>query len=180
MLKLLFATLLALPSMLRAQAIPMEQRSTPAISLTASGAYVFNDAQYGHNRSWFGWSVVPDLNFTRHLGLEADFASFYIRSIYPGQSRLILAAGPRYILTRRPRVSSFVFAEGGEMRLSSQRTLAVDWNPVAKGGFGLEYRVTPGFALTLVPGEYLGQIRNDGSWNHSYSTRVGFTFNMYR
>jgi hypothetical protein len=166
--------------MLSAQALPMEQHNTPAISITASGAYVFNDAQYGHNRSWFGWSVVPDLNVTRHLGQQAEFTSFYVRSAYPAQSRLVMAAGPRYTFDPHFKAIPFIFAEGGEMRLSGQRTLAVDWNPVAIGGFGLEYRVTPRFALTLVPGEYLGQLQDDGSWNHSYSTRVAFTFNMYR
>ena len=171
----ILAIFLLAPSVLRADGI-----STPAPvgSLTTSYVYVFNDAQNGHNRSLMGWSVVPEVNLVKHFGLEGDFASLYVRSVYPGQTRFIAAAGPRYTFAPRSKVTPFIFAEGGEMRLSSQRSLAKDWNPVAKGGFGLEYRVSRGFAMTLVPGEYLGQYQDNGEWNHSFTSRVGLTFNL--
>jgi len=152
-------------------------REAPVGSLTESFVYVFNDAQYGHNRSLMGWSVVPEVNLVKHFGFEGDFASLYVKSIYPGQSRFLMAAGPRYTFAPRSHVTPFLFAESGEMRLSTQYKIARDWNPVVKGGFGIEYRVTRSWALTLVPGEYLGQYQDDGSWNHSFTTRVGITFN---
>ena len=62
----------------------------------------------------------------------------------------------------------------------AKESLLRDWNPVGKGGFGFEYRVSRGVAVTLVPGEYLGQYQGDGSWNHSLTTRGGITFNVYR
>ena len=175
----LIAVLLAFPSLAYSQAVPFDQRG-PLISITDSAVYVFNDAQYGHNRSLWGWSVVPEINLTKHFGMQADFVSLYMRSVYPGQSRFIMAAGPRWNFAPRSKVTPFVFAEGGEMRLTAQRTLLRDWNPVIKGGFGFEYRVSRSIALTLVPGEYLGQYQNDGSWNHSFTTRGGITFNLYR
>jgi hypothetical protein len=177
--RFLIAALLALPSLAYSQAIPFDRKG-PVASLTDSAVYVFNDAQYGHNRSLWGWSAVPEVNLTSHFGMEGDFASLYMRSVYPGQTRFLMAAGPRFTFAPRSKVTPFVFAEGGEMRLSSQRSLSKDWNPAAKGGFGFEYRVSRGIAMTLVPGEYLGQYQDDGSWNHSFTTRAGLTFNLYR
>jgi len=179
MKRFLIAALLALPSIAYSQAIAFDQKG-PSGSLTESAVYVFNDAQQGHNRSLWGWSVVPEWNLTKHFGMEGDFVSLYMRSVYPGQTRFIAAAGPRWNFAPRSKVTPFVFAEGGEMRLSAQKSLVKDWNPVGKGGFGFEYRVSRGIALTLVPGEYLGQYQDDGSWNHSFTTRAGLTWNFYR
>lgn len=151
---------------------------TPKGSVTESFVYVFNDAQDGHNRSLMGWSVVPEVNLAKHFGFQADFVSLYVRSIYPGQTRFIVAAGPKYTFAPRSRFTPFIFAEGGEMRLSSKGTLAKDWNPIVKGGFGFEHRISNRFAMTLVPGEYLGQYQDDGSWNHSFTARAGITFNL--
>jgi hypothetical protein len=177
-LNLLLLLALVVPSPIYAEVSP--SRQAPAGSLTESFVYVFNDAQNGHNRSLMGWSVVPEINLAKRFGLEGDFASLYVRSVYPGQGRLLIAAGPRYTFAPRSKVTPFVFAEGGEMRLSTQFSPIKDWNPVAKGGFGFEYRVTPGFALTLVPGEYLGQYQDNGLWKHSFTSRVGLTFSLRR
>jgi hypothetical protein len=49
---------------------------------------------------------------------------------------------------------------------------------VAKGGFGLDYRITPGFGLTLVPGEYMATYQDTNTWNSSFEARVGITFNL--
>ena len=178
MYKLCLAALLALPTITYAQAVPSNLK--PVGSLTESMVYVFNDAQYGHNRSMFGWSVVPAVDLTHHLSFEGDFATLYIRSIYPGQSRFLVAAGPRFDFAPRYKVTPFIFAEGGEMRLSTQYSPIKDWNPVGKGGFGFEYHISPGIGVTLVPGEYLGQYLDNGVWNHSYTARVGITWNLYK
>src|SRR5580698_2111474 len=116
--KLLLAALFAVPLTIHAAAIPFNH--APVGSLTESYVYVFNDAQQGHNLSMMGWSVVPEVNFTRHLGLEGDFTSLYVRSIYPGQGRLLIASGPRFTFAPRSRFTPFIFAEGGEMRLTKQ------------------------------------------------------------
>jgi hypothetical protein len=176
MIHFLLALSLFVPSAVFAQGAV--SYPAPVGSVTESFVYVFNDAQYGHNRSLMGWSAIPEVNLTKHIGFEGDFVSLYVRSIYPGQTRFIAAAGPRYNFAPRSKFTPFIFAEGGEMRLSSQRSLAKDWNPVVKGGFGFEHRVSDRFALTLVPGEYLGQYQDDGSWNHSFTARVGITFDL--
>jgi len=181
MYKLCLAALLALPTMTYAQAIPNTPNNRTLVgSLTESMVYVFNDAQYGHNLSMFGWSAVPEVNLTRHLGFQADFTSLYVRSVYPGQTKFVAAAGPKFTFAPRYKVTPFIFAEGGEMRLSAQHSLIKDWNPVGKGGFGFEYRVSRGLSLTLVPGEYLGQYLDNGAWNHSFTSRAGITFNFDR
>ena len=58
MKRFLLAALLVIPSIAYSQAIAFDQKG-PSGSLTESGTYVFNDAQYGHNRSLWGGSVVP-------------------------------------------------------------------------------------------------------------------------
>jgi hypothetical protein len=179
MYKLCLAALLALPMTTCAQtATPREK--APVGSLTESMVYVFNDAQYGHNRSLFGWSVVPEVNLVSHFGFQGDFQTLYVRSVYPGQSKFVMSAGPRYTFAPRHKATPFVFAEGGEMRLSTQYSPIKDWNPVGIGGFGFEGRISRGIAFTMVPGEYIGQYLDNGAWNHSYSARAGITFNLYR
>jgi hypothetical protein len=177
MYKLLIAVLLGLSPALVAENVTVK---APVGSLTESYVYVFNDAQNGHNRSLMGWSVVPEVNFTKHIGLQGDFTSLYMRSVYPGQSRLLMAAGPRFTFAPRSRFTPFVFAEGGEMRLTTKANRLSNWNPVATGGFGFEHRLSRGFALTLIPGEYLGQYQDNGLWNHSFTSRLGITWNLYR
>ncbi|RRA47567.1 hypothetical protein [Acidipila sp. EB88] len=150
----------------------------PRGSLTASFAYVYNDAYQGPNRQLMGWAVVPELNLFKHIGLQGDFESLYMKSVYPSQSRFIMAAGPVYYLAPRSKVTPFVFAEGGEMRLTGQGMTGSDWNPVVKGGFGVNYRLSHAWAFQLIPGEYLGQQQDDHNWNHSFSARAGITLNF--
>jgi hypothetical protein len=103
-----------------------------------------------------------------------------MRSILVEQNRLLMAAGPRFNLAPRSRFTPFVYAEGGEMRLAAGGVNYVDWNPVAKGGFGFQSKLSRTFAITLVPGEYLGQYQDNGTWLHSFSARAGITFLLDR
>jgi hypothetical protein len=66
------------------------------------------------------------------------------------------------------------------MRLTFQRTLYRDWDPIAIAGVGFEYRVSRSFALTLVPGEYLAHNLDAGPWNQDFTARAGLTFNLFR
>lgn len=151
----------------------------PVASFTGEYVYTFTDSQTGHNRSLMGWSAVPEVRLLGNLGLQADFAGLYVRSIYPGQNRFLALAGPRYTFAPRSRFTPFVYAEGGEVRLTSQANHLSDWNPVVKGGFGFEHKLTRGFAIELIPGEYVGQLLDNHLVEHSYSARGGITFNMY-
>ena len=155
-------------------------KQAPVGSLAATYTYVASGKISGNNRSLMGWTVTPEVNFTRHLGLQADFTSLYVRSIYPGQTRLLIAAGPRYNFAPSAKINPFLFAEGGEIRISTKANAIKDWNPVAKGGFGFDYKIARGFGLELIPGEYIGQHSDNDSWMHSFSARAGVVFNFYK
>jgi hypothetical protein len=148
----------------------------PIGSFTESFVYVESPNDLGADRSLIGFSVVPALNPAHGFGLQGDFERLYMRSIALDENRLLMAAGPRFNFAPRARFTPFVYAEGGEMRSSAIGRTYVDWNPVAKGGFGFQSKLSRSFAVTLVPGEYLGRYQDDGTWLHSFSARVGITF----
>jgi hypothetical protein len=152
----------------------------PVASFTASYVYQYAPDYVGADRSLMGWSATPEVNFTKYLGLQAEFTSLYMRSVYPGQNRLMMAAGPRFTFAPHSKFTPFVFAEGGEIRATRQLSDVSDWNPVATGGIGVNYKISRGIAFQLIPGEYVGQIQDDGSWNHSFMTKAGVSFNLYK
>jgi len=121
---------------------------------------------------------VPEVNLFKRVGLQGDLGTMYMRSVYPGVTHTILAAGPKITFAPHSRVTPFVYAEGGETRYSVQRVPVKTWMPVAKGGVGFDYRVTPGFGLTLIPGEYIATYQDNGTWNSSFEAKVGVTFNL--
>jgi hypothetical protein len=129
----------------------------PVGSLTESFVYQYSPNQLGADRSLMGWSVIPEVNLRHHVGLQADFESLYMRSVYPGQSQLMMLAGPRYTLAPRSHFTPFIYGEAGEARF--------------------ETRISDHFGLTLVPGEWVG-VRHDynGSWDESFSSHAGITF----
>lgn len=178
MKQLLIAALLSLPPIAYSQAVPFYQRG-PVASLTASGSYIDGEPAFGHNHSLWGWSASPEFYFNRHFGLEAEVANFYESSITPGQRRLILTAGPRYNFDPIHKVRPFVFAEGGEMRLTFTRSTYRDWDPVAKTGIGFQYYLPRGVSFTLVPAEWIAHSLDAGGWSNDFATRAGFTINFY-
>ena len=149
----------------------------PIGSVSENFVYMYSPGQSGADRSLMGWSVVPSLTPVHGFGLQADFESLYMRSVYPGQSWLIMSAGPRFNLAPRKRFTPFIFAEAGEARFEFQRRRNVDWEPVAKAGFGFQARLTRYFGVTLVPAEWMG-LRYDynGSWDQNFTARIGLTF----
>ena len=152
----------------------------PVGSFTASYVYQYAPDLVGANRSLMGWSATPEVNFTKYLGLQAEFTSLYMRSVYPGQSRLMMAAGPRFNLAPHSRFSPFAFAEGGEIRATRKLSDVSDWNPVATGGIGVNFKLSRGVSFQLFPGEYVGQLQDNDSWNHSFMSKAGITFNLYK
>jgi hypothetical protein len=153
---------------------------TPAGSFTASYVYQYAPDYVGADRSLMGWSATPEVNFTKYLGLQAEFTSLYMRSVYPGQSRLLMAAGPRFTFAPHSKLTPFAFAEGGQIRSTQQLSDVADWNNVATGGIGFDYKISRGIAFQLIPGEYVGQQLDNGDWNHSFMSKAGITFNLYR
>jgi hypothetical protein len=156
------------------------RQGAPVASFAATATYVFTDGYLNHNRSLWGFTATPEVNFGKYLGLQADFTQLYMSGIYPGRNRLILAAGPRFNFAPRSKFTPFIFLEGGEVRLTSLGAYNIsDWNPVAKGGFGFDHKLKHGFGFQLIPGEYIGQYQDNGTWLHSFSARAGFSFNLY-
>jgi hypothetical protein len=156
------------------------KHDTPVGSFTASYVYQYAPNEDGANRSLMGWSATPEVNFTKYIGLQAEFTSLYMRSVYPGQSRLMMAAGPRFTFAPHSKLTPFAFAEAGQMRSTAQLSDVSDWNTVAAGGIGFDYKVTRGMAFQLIPGEYVGQQMDNGDWNHTFMSKAGITFNLYK
>ena len=189
MLKIWLAALLALPGTIYAQAIP--EGLAPVGSLTGNMVYVDDTSQIyplhvgvtpggliPHDRSLFGWSAVPEVNLFKRVGLQGDFGTLYMRSVYPGQTRMMLAVGPKITFAPHSRLTPVVYAEGGEMRYSAQFNPIKTWSPVAKGGIGFDYRISPGFGVTLVPGEYMATYEDTNTSNSSFEAKVGITFDL--
>jgi hypothetical protein len=152
----------------------------PVATFTASYTYQYAPDYVGADRSLMGWSATPEVNFAKYLGLQAEFTGLYMRSVYPGQNRLMMAAGPRINFMPHSRFAPFVFMEGGEIRATNKATDIADWNPVASAGFGVNHKLSRGISLQLIPGQYIGQLQDNGSWNHSFMTKAGITFNLYK
>jgi len=173
------AVLLALPSVAYSQAIAFPGRG-PVGSLTATASYIHGESlNVGGNHTLWGWSAVPEYNITRRFAMQAEIGSYYERNVYPGESRLLLTAGPRYNFAPKFRLWPFVYAEAGEMRLTFKNSSYRDWDPVARVGVGFERRVTPNLSVTIIPAEYLAHNLDAGPWNHDFSAHVGFTYNFY-
>lgn len=154
---------------------------TPIASVAMQYNYMFQTSPYVGNRSLMGWSVIPEVNFTRHIGFQGDFTSLYMRGVAVGEKRLLLAAGPRYTFAPRSHFTPFVYGEGGEMRTTTKANDISDWNPVARAGVGLEMKGFHGIGFQLIPGEYTGEkVEWRDQWNHSFSARAGIVFNLYK
>jgi hypothetical protein len=156
------------------------KKDTPVGSFTASYVYRYAPDLFGADRSQMGWSAVPEVNFTKYVGLQAEFTGLYTRSIYPGTNQFMAAAGPRFTLAPHRKITPFAFAEGGMIRTTHQLSDVSDWNPVVTGGIGFDYKISHSVAFQLVPGEYMGQKQDDGDWNHSFVAKAGITFNLFR
>ena len=133
-----------------------------------------------------GWGVMPEINFTKRLGLQADFVSSYTSGVYPVENKLSMMAGPRYTLNPRWRGTPFVFGEAGETRTGIGRNMfgtrthpGITWNPTASAGLGFDVNLTPRFGLEFVPAEWTGErFDYNGQWQNNYQSRFGFVFNL--
>ena len=172
------AALLALPSVAYSQAIAFPGHG-PIGSLTASASYIYGESEGGTDHTLWGWSAVPEFNITRRFGMQAEIGSYYER-INPGENRLILSAGPRYNFAPKARFWPFVYAEGGEMRLTFKKSSYRDWDPVARVGVGFERHLARNISVTVIPAEYLAHNLDSGPWVHNFSAHAGFTYSFYR
>ena len=91
----------------------------PIGSVSENFVYMYSQGQSGANRSLIGWSVVPSLTPAHGFGLQSEFEGLYMRSVYPGQSWVIMTAGPRFTMALRKRFTPFIFGEAGEARIET-------------------------------------------------------------
>ncbi len=173
--------LLALPTLTYSQAIPFEPKG-PIASLTASASYIYGEPQYGQNyNNLWGWDVSPEIKVIKQFSMQGDFGNYYMESsVYQGQSRLIMGAGPRYNFVAHSKLTPFIYAEGGEVKVTYKGGTYRDWDPVILVGVGFKYRLSRNLAITVVPGQYLAHNLDWGPWDQNFSTRAGFTYNFFR
>jgi hypothetical protein len=110
--------------------------------------------------------------------MRGDFETVWVRAIRY-QNCILMAAGPRINMAPRYHVNPFVFAEvvRSDFRPIWRRSIG---NRSSRAGFGVEYKLKPRFSLQLIPGEYLCQQPDNGTWDHSYTSRVGVKFSPRR
>lgn len=144
---------------------------------------VMGTANHG-DKTLAGWAITPEVNFTKHIGLQADFMNSMTSDSYPGANKFMIAAGPRYTFNPYWKGTPFVFGEAGEVRTTYGRwvggkTPSTSWNPVASAGVGFDLKVSPNFAIQIVPGEWTGErFDYNGTWQNNYQARLGFVFNL--
>jgi hypothetical protein len=154
-------------------------------NMAFSGIFTYQNTYGSSSHDLVGWGIMPELNLTRHLGIQGDFVSLYTRDVYPAISRLMIAAGPRYTMRPLWKSSPFFFAEAGETRMSygasSTPRPSLGWNPTASAGVGFDLDLSPRFGIQVIPGEWTGEhFDYNGQWQHSYMARAGFVFNFGR
>jgi hypothetical protein len=151
-------------------------------SITASASYIYGEPQLpeGHNASLWGWNASPEIHVTRQFSMQGDFGNYYMQDANPGESRLLMAAGPRYNFVAHSKLTPFIYAEGGEVRVTYKGSTYRDWDPVILVGVGFKYRLSRNLAVTVVPGQYLAHNLDWGPWVQNFSTRAGFTYNFFR
>ena len=178
----LIALLLALPAVVYSQAIPFEQRG-PLVSVTASASYIYGEPQNstGHNVSLWGWNAAPDVNVYKGLAMQGDFGNYYMSSVYPGQNRLVLAAGPRYNFAWRSTDHSVRLRRRRRDEDNVSRALSTATgipSPSSASVSSITCRDT--WESPWSPESISRTISTGAPGDQNFSTRVGFTYNFFR
>lgn len=160
------------------------RHQAPVGSFAVLYNYAFQTSPYMGNRSLMGFSVLPEVNLTHHIGFQGDFSALTTRGDNVDENKLLIAAGPRYTFAPRSLFTPFIYGEGGEMRSrSSAATVShiVDWNPTTRAGIGFDLKSKHGIGFEIIPAEYIGEkVEWRDQWNHSFSARAGIVFNLYK
>lgn len=168
---------------------PMHDKLYGTFTLSGIFDYQWTQDQPGTSRRLLaGWGVTPELNVTKHLGVQGDFISMYGSDAYPGVSQFMMMAGPRYTMNPYWKGTPFFFGEAGETRTTYGKDYAngtylphpgPDWEPTASAGVGFDMKLTRRFALQVVPAQWTAQ-RSDsnGTWQNNYMARLGLVFDL--
>jgi outer membrane protein with beta-barrel domain len=135
-------------------------------SLLRNGATAPNFSLYG------GWQAEASGNFSKHVGVTADFSGEY-RSISGTRiSQYHYLFGPRFV-ARGTRATLFAHALVGA---GSLRGSGSSLNGLALGiGGGVDLNVGRHFAIRLAQADYL-PTRVSNAWFHDFRLGVGIVF----
>ena len=160
---------------------PMTTEEVPFVAVSAGFSYLqtdLTDTQGGTGSYQMGWYGIPQVFLTRHISAIADFANF--SNWHAGQTDNVhtFLGGPAYSLGPHWGVDPFVFAEGGATRNSTAG--AIQWDPAAAGGLGMNFKLTKMVSFQVIPGEYIATKLPNGNWQSNFNAKAGFTFTMSR
>lgn len=157
------------------------QEAVPFISLAAGFTYLqtdLTDTPGGAGGYLLGWYGIPELHVTKHVSVIADFTNFSNYHAHSTENVHGMTAGPVYALSPIKGVTAFGFAEGGAVRDSKDG--AVNWNPAAVGGIGLNMKLNHAVSFQVIPGEYVATKLPNGNWQSNYNSKAGFVFTSFR
>jgi hypothetical protein len=146
----------------------------PVAALSAGFTYLQTDltGTPGANAGYLmGWYVIPQYNFSTHVGLIADFTNFYNWHAHAAENVHGFTGGPVYMMPLGA-LTPFTFLEGGAVRDSRQGTIT--WSPAIVAGVGANLKITKLVSFQLVPGEYVTTKLPNGNWESNYNAKAGF------
>ena len=158
--------------------LPQEKRPIVALSFGVSYLHLdLTNTGDAHSGDLLGWYAIPQLNFTHHWGVIADFNNLYDWPSDRGENIHGITGGPVYMLPLA-RATPFVFVEGGEVRDSYQGS--VTWTPAGVGGLGVNVKLTPLLAFQLVPAEWVENRNASSNWQGNYNAKAGLVLTWER
>lgn len=168
-------------------------RNQPVFTMPFLGSYTFtnlNNESDGLDTSFWGWSLAPTYQVTRHIAARFDLQQDYDTHVQLQRLRTLrLTAGPEFTF-HVPLLSKwttpYVYAEGGATRLSFSTDPAtgnspfIQWEATADAGLGLQVPITHRIGFVLIPGEYSTfQLDKTGDYMGNFSAKAGFVINLY-
>lgn len=160
---------------------PAAYEAVPFISVAAGFTYLqtdLTDVTGGAGSFQLGWYGIPELHLTKHISVIADFTNFNNYHAHMTENTHGMTGGPVYALSPIHGVTAFGFVEGGAVRDS--KAGAVNWDPAAVGGVGMNIKLTHAVAFQVIPGEYVATKLPNGNWQSNFNTKAGFVFTSFR
>ena len=149
-----------------------QTENPPAIEVAAGPSLLRNGATAPSFSLYGGWQAEASWNFSRHVGVTADFSGEY-RSISGTRfSQYHYLLGPRFV-ARSNRASAFTHVLVGAGNLRGGGSSA---NGLALGvGGGVDLNAGRRIAIRIVQADYL-PTRVSNSWFHDFRLGVGIVF----
>ena len=162
---------------------PATIEEVPSISFAAGFTYLqtdITDTPGGEGTSQIGWYVMPEYHINKHISVIGDLTNYQDYHAHAGENVHGFTGGPVYTPFAAPfhTVTPFVFVEGGSVRDS--RGGAVNWDPAALGGFGVNVKITHTISFQYIPAEYVATKLPNGDWESNYISKAGIVLTSFR